>query len=168
VFFKPIMFPRPGPPVFGITHPLGLVRPLDVHNFFGAQTQHFARNIMPIPCGCLAYFDAAVYRPYARDIVTLLQGLEFGWEGPVELDDPPRYCFLRDGFAAEVPEDLRPLLPEPPRVSLDMILEHFSRHRAGATLIQLLDVLTLVSEDLGPARFAAATAGHPWVAAFLR
>jgi hypothetical protein len=162
------MNPRYGQPLFGVTHPLGLVRPLDVNNFFGAEMTHFAGNLMPIPTGCLAHFDEAVYRPYAEKIVALLKGLEFGWHGPVMLDDPPRYCLLRDGIPTRVPEDLRAHLPEAPRVALDTILRYFGRHQDGTTPIQLLDILTLVSEDLGPVRFAAVTAGHPWVAAFMR
>jgi len=166
--FKPIMFPHSGQPVFSATHPLGLMRPLDVNNFFGARMQYFARNLMPIPSGCLAHFDRAVYRPYAESIVAVLKCVDLGWQGPAVLDDPPRYCLLHDGIPTPVPGDLRVLLPEPPRVALQAILEYFSQHQAGATTIQLLDILTLVSEDLGPARFGEATAGHPWVAAFMR
>jgi len=162
------MYFHSGQPVFGVTHPLGLARPVDVNNFFGAQLQYFARNLMPVPSGCLEHFDGAVYRPYAERIAALLAGMDFGWQGPAILDDPPRYCLLRDGVPTQVPDDLRSLLPEPPRVALDAILGHFGSHHAGSAPIQLLDVLTLVSEDLGAVRFAAATVGHPRVAAFMR
>lgn len=123
---------------------------------------------MPIPTGCLAHFDAAVYRPYARKIVEVLSRLEFGWTGPAMIDGPPRYCLLRDGVPATVPVDLRPLIPEPPRVKFTAVLDHFDGYHREAAPMQLLDVLTLVSEDLGPERFAAATAAHPWVAEFMR
>jgi len=162
------MFSRSVRPVFGITHPIGLVRPLDVNNFFGAPLQHFARNLMPIPSGCLAHFDGAVYRPYVERIVTRLKDMDFGWQGPVILEDPPRYCLLRYGLPTPVPNELKVHLPEPPKVTLNTVLNYFGHHQASVTPIQLLDVLCLVSEDLGSERFAAATAGHPWVAAFMR
>ena len=123
---------------------------------------------MPIPGGCLSYFDDTVYSPYVRKIAAFLNGLEFGWTGPALLEDPPRYLLLRDGVPAEVPVDLRPLLPEPPQVTLETVLAHFGRNHLQVAPMQLLDVLTLVSEDLGPERFRAATAAHPWVAEFMR
>ncbi len=123
---------------------------------------------MPIPVGCLAHFDTAVYRPYVKDLVICLSSRDFGWSGPAESIDPPRYCLLRDGIPAAVPEDLRPHLPPPPRVTLEQVLAHFDGRRARKESTQLLDVLTLVSEDLGPARFAAATARRRWVADFMR
>jgi hypothetical protein len=153
---------------FGITHPLGLPRPVDVDNFFGAKVQYFTQNLMPIPSGCLAYFDGAVYRPYLRSVVEFLNGLEFGWSGPAFMDGPPRYCLLRDGAPAEVPADLQPLLPEPPRIALDAVLDHFDQYHPRVAPMQLLDVLTLVREDLGPEKFAAATASHRWVDEFMR
>jgi hypothetical protein len=162
------MLPTSLHPTFGITHPLGLPRPIDVDNFFGAKGLYFARNLMPIPSGCLAHFDDAVYRPHIRNLIVLLNGLEFGWTGPAFIDGPPRYCLLRDGVPAEVPADLRALLPEPPRVTFGAVLAHFDHHHRTVAPMQLLDVLTLVSEDLGPEKFAAATAGHPWVAEFMR
>lgn len=155
-------------PFFGITHPLGLPRPVDPENLFGAKAEFLVANLMPIPTGCLAHFDGAVYRPYLKRVVALLGSYEFGWSGPAILDDPPRYCVLHDGIPAEVPPHVRPLLPEPPRVSLEVVLGYFDRSRAQLQPMQLLDVLTLVSEDLGPDRFAAATAGRPWVAEYMR
>jgi hypothetical protein len=162
------MIPHSGQPVFGVTHPLGLVRPLDVNNFFGARLQFFTRNLMPIPSGCLAHFDGAVYRPYAVRIVSLLKCFDVSWQGPAMLEDPARYCLLRGGVPTVVPGDMRGLLPEPPRVSLDAVLTHFGGHPPTGMAVQLLDILSVVSEDLGPARFAEATARHPWVAAFMR
>ena len=53
---------------------------------------------MPVPTGCLAHFDLAVYRPYMKSIVRLLADLETGWDGPGFLDDPPRYCLVRAGM----------------------------------------------------------------------
>lgn len=153
---------------FGVTHPLGLPRPIDVENFFGAQRHFFAHNLMPVPTGCLAHFDPAVYRPYAKRVAAWLASADFGWSGPVELGDPPRYCFLRDGAPAPVPADLRDELPPPPHVRLRAVLGHFDRHHADAPALQLLDLLTLLKEDLGPRRFAAATAGRGWVAEYLR
>ncbi len=156
------------PSPFGVTHPLGLPRPIERDNFFGAQARFFAANLMPVPTGCLAHFDEAVYRPHTAVIAGLLAGLEPGWGRLEVVGDPPRYCLLRDGFPCEVPSKFQPLLPEPPRVRLEAVLEHFSRCRKVAPPLQLLDILTLVAEDLGPARFASATAGHPWVAEYLR
>lgn len=160
-------FPAPEPS-FGITHPLGLPRPLDPDNFFGAKPVFFARNLMPVPTGCLAHFDLAVYRPYVKSVVALLADLEPGWAGPGIVDDPPRYCLVRDGMPALLPPDLRGLLPEPPKVRLETVLSHFDRTHHQAPALQLLDLLTLVAEDLGAARFAAATAVRPWVKEFLR
>ena len=155
-------------PPFGVTHPIGLPRPIDVDNFFGAQADYFARNVMPIPTGCLDHFDEVVYRPYVGTIVAFLNGPAIGWSGPAVIYDPPRYCLLCDGLAAHVPLELRPFLPPPPRVPLGSVLKYFGRSRRHVATIQLLDVLSIVSEDLGPARFAAATADHPWVADFMR
>jgi hypothetical protein len=162
------MLPNSSQIAFGITDPLGLPRPVDLDNFFGAKVQYFTRNVMPIPSGCLAHFDGAVYRPYVRSIVDFLNGLEFGWCGPAYMDGPLRYCMLRDGAPAAVPADLQPFLPEPPRVTFGTVLDHFDRHHSRVAPMQLLDVLTLVREDLGPEKFGAATAGHRWVAEFMR
>lgn len=156
------------PSPFGVTHPLGLPRPIDRDNFFGAQARYFTANLMPVPTGCLAYFDGSVYRPHAAVIAGLLAELEPGWGTLAVVGDPPRYCLLRDGFPCEVPSEFQHLLPEPPRVRLETVLEHFDRCRKVAPPMQLLDILTLVAEDLGQARFASATAGHPWVAEYLR
>ena len=153
---------------FAITHPLGLPRPVDVDNFFGAKARYFAENLMPIPTGCLAFFDTNIYRPYVRRIVTLLNRHEFGWSGPALAEDPPRYCLLRDGAPSAVPPDLALELPEPPRVTLEEVLTYFDRNHVWSAPMQLLDVLTLVSEDLGPERFAAVAAAHPWLADFMR
>jgi len=161
-------FPSSAQPPFGVTHPLGLPRPIDPDNFFGAQSLFFYRNSMPIPTGCMAHFDAAVYRPYLERLVAFLSGLELGWSGPVLLEDPPRYCLLRDGVPTEIPEDLRSEMPEPPRVSLAAILTHFDRHHGSVVPMQLLDLLTLVGEDIGPVKFAAVAARRPWVSEFLR
>ncbi|MGH7996469.1 MAG: hypothetical protein ACREFX_08970 [Opitutaceae bacterium] len=158
----------PFQPPFGVTHPLGLPRPIDTDNFFGTRRSFFAQNLMPVPTGCLAHFDGAVYRPYAKRLVAWLAAAEFGWTGPADLGDPPRYCLLRDGAPAKVPEDLREELPAPPAVPLETILEHFDRHHAKAPALQLLDLLTLISEDLGPRRFTAAIAGRSWVSEYLR
>jgi hypothetical protein len=153
---------------FGVTHPIGLPRPIDKENFFGAKLLYFARNAMPIPTGCMSHFDAALYRPYVQSLVGRLEQLEFGWSGPVMIDDPPRYGVLLNGVPAEIPADLWPELPEPPRVSLHAILVHFDNFRETAIPMQLLDVLTLASEDLGSAEFSAITGRHPWVAEFMR
>jgi hypothetical protein len=153
---------------FGVTHPLGLPRPIDVDNFFGAKSRYFAENMMPIPSGCLAHFDTEVYRPYVKELVEALNCREFGWSGPAITEDPPRYCLLRDGSPARIPHDLAQELPEPPRIGFEQVLSYFDRNHVWAAPMQLLDVLTLASEDLGPERFAAATAGHPWVAEFMR
>ena len=161
-------FPPSADTPFGITHPLGLPRPVDISNLFGANILYFALNVMPIPTGCLSPFDGGVYRPYAKRLVTLLGRREFGWSGPVAVEDPPRYCLLRDGVPAEIPSDLHSDLPAPPHVSLNAILAYFSCRHTTAAPLQLLDLLTLVSEDLGPAKFAAATEEHPWVQDFLR
>jgi len=162
------MFSLPFRPFFGITHPLGLPRPLDPENFFGAKAYYFAANLMPIPSGCLSHFDGAVYRPYVEGLVALLDSFEAGWSGPAILDDPPRYCLLHNGAPAEVRPEVRPLLPEPPHVSFEAILAYLDHHRGEVQPMQLLDVLTLVSEDFGPSRFAAATASRPWVAEYMR
>ena len=162
------MFLPSGSQQFGITHPLGLPRPLDPENFFGVKLLFFARNQMPVPTGCLADFDHTVYRPYVERIVDNLNRLEFGWSGPVVIEGPARYCLLRDGVPATVPVDLRPVIPEPPRVRFEEVLQHFAGRHGTAPPMQLLDVLTLVSEDMGRQKFAAATAGHPWVAEFMR
>jgi len=153
---------------FGVTHPLGLPRPIAADNFFGAKGRFFALNLMPIPTGCLAHFDRAVYRPHARRVVSILRRQDCDWSGAAIVDGPPRYCLRQAGAPATVPEELWPLLPEPPRVSLEAVLSHFDPPRREALPLQLLDVLSLVSEDLGADRFAVATAGHPWVADFMR
>lgn len=155
-------------PPFGITHPLGLPRPLDPRNFFGAKPDYFSCNQMPIPSGCLAHFDHAVYRPHLHAILAFLQAVEIGWDGLALLDEPPRYCLLRAGVPTPVPHHLRRDLPEPPRVPLQTVLAHLASHRQGFSPLELLDVLTLISEDLGTACFATATARHPWVAEFLQ
>ena len=162
------MFSPPIQSFFGITDPLGLPRPIDPENFFGAKAHFFAANLMPIPGGCLAHFDGAVFRPYLRNVVALLDSFEAGWSGPVVVDDPPRYCLLRGGVATEIPPAVRPLVPEPPRVPFADILAFFDRHHADVSPTQLLDVLILASEDLGPVRFAAATADRPWVVEYMR
>jgi hypothetical protein len=155
--------------IFGATHPLGLPRPIDPDNFFGARAMYFARNLMPIPTGCLDHFDTAVYRPYLESLVTFLGALDFGWSGPGFMSDPPRYCLLRDGVPTEVPVNIRGLLPEPPRVRLNDVLEYFDTTRGGpSAVMQMLDIFTMVTEDLGSARFEAATANHPWVAELMR
>jgi len=162
------MFSSSDQPVFGITHPLGLPRPLDPRNFFGAKPEYFACNQMPIPGGCLAHFDLAVYRPHLQRLLTLLTDLDSAWNGLALLDDPARYCLLRDGVPTSVPFLLRRDLPEPPRVSLAAVLGHLALQRSRSSALELLDILTLISEDLGTASFATATAGHPWVAEYLR
>ena len=62
----------------------------------------------------------------------------------------------------------RGLLPEPPRVRLETVLCHFDRTFHQAPALQLLDLLTLICEDLGAVRFAAITASRPWIKEFLR
>jgi hypothetical protein len=93
---------------------------------------------------------------------------EAGWSGPEILDDPPRYCLLRNGLPAEIPGDIEALLPQPPQVSLATMLSHFRRCHARAPAAQLLDILTLIREDVGLEKFSAAVAAHPWVADFMR
>lgn len=162
------MFLPSDQPVFGITHPLGLPRPLDPENFFGAKAQFFAFNQMPIPGGCLAHFDGAVYRPYLNDLLSHLAAQEPGWDGLARLDQPPRYCLLRDGVPSSIPLPFRSTMPTPPQVRLEGVLTHLGRHHGEESSFELLDLLTLISEDLGPYRFAAATAKHAWVADFMR
>jgi hypothetical protein len=163
------MFLPSATPVFGITHPLGLPRPIDPENVFGAKLSFFARNVMPAPTGCLEHFDTAVYRPYVQRLVALLDGLSGGWSEATLAEVPARYCLLRHGIPASIPVEIRPLLPEPPRVGLAAVLRHFDtiQHAADGPL-QALDVLTLISEDIGPEKFSIFSAGHPWVAAFMR
>jgi hypothetical protein len=155
-------------PPFGITHPLGLPRPIDIDNFFGARLRYFTENIMPIPGGCLAYFDTDVYRPYAQGLVEALQRLEQGWSGPALAEDPARYCLLRYGVPERVRTELALELPDPPRVTLEQVLTYFDTNHVWAPPMQLLDVLTLVSEDLGAEKFAAATVDRPWMAEYMR
>lgn len=163
------MYLRPSPKIFGVTHPLGLPRPIDAENIFGAKAQYFAKNMMPIPTGCLDHFDTAVYRPYVANLVTFLGALDFGWTGPAFISDPPRYCLLRDGIPTEVPASMRGLMPEPPRVRLADVLEHWDVTRGGpGATIQMLDIFTMVEEDLGTSKFEAAIAAHPWVAGMMR
>ena len=163
-----MMFPPSAIPPFGVTHPIGLPRPIDLDNFFGARTEYFARNAMPIPTGCLDHFDGAVYRPYVEGIVAFLNGVAPGWSGPAVIHDPPRYCLLRAGAAAHVPIEVRPFLPAPPRVPLASVLDYFAQNRRQVAQIQLLDVISIVSEDLGPVKFAAAVVPHPWVGELMR
>lgn len=153
---------------FGITHPLGFPRPIDPENFFGAKALFFARNLMPVPMGCVAHFDVMVYRPYLRRLVAYLMTMELGWEAPAFLDNPPRYCVVRDGVAATIPPELRPMMPPPPRVPFRDVLTHFGAPEARTQPMQLLDLLTLVSEDLGSDKFTSATKSHPWVAELMR
>jgi hypothetical protein len=155
-------------PAFGITHPLGLPRPIDPANFFGAKTHLFACNQMPVPSGCLAHFDAAIYRPYLEKILEVLEREEFGWNGIGLADDPPRYCLLQDGRPTRVPSPLWPALPPPPLVTLKTILADLAVDYLNKPPAELLDLLTVVVEDLGVTRFAAATAEHPWAAEFMR
>ena len=162
------MFPPKDVPLFGITHPLGLPRPVDCENVFGAKIDFFSRNVMPVPTGCLEHFDSAVYRPYVKRLAGFLARREPGWSGPWILDDPPRYCLLRNGVPAEVSGDLEALLPQPPRVSLAVVLSNLDRCHARVQPLQLLDILTLIREDAGSEKFAAAVRAHPWVAEFMR
>jgi hypothetical protein len=153
---------------FGVTHPLGLPRPIDVENVFGAHRAYFVHNLMPVPSGCLAHFDSSVYRPYMKRLASWLAASELGWSGSAEIGDPARYCLLRDGAPATVPCDLRDELPAPPVVRLESVLRYFDRHHAKAPGFQLFDLLTLVAEDLGASRFASATFGRTWVTAYIR
>lgn len=153
---------------FQATDPLGLPRPVDPANIFGARLAYFVRNRMPVPTGCLAHFDRATYRPYLTRIVGILAYQGAGWGGPVILPDPPRYALIRAGVPAEIPEDLIALLPQPPRVSLHDLLEHFSREYSKSRPPQLLDVLSLIREDMGAIKFAFASAEHAWVAEAMR
>jgi hypothetical protein len=163
------MFLPSATPVFGITHPIGLPRPVDPENVFGAKISFFARNVMPVPTGCLEHFDGAVYRPYLQRLTEVLNGLSGGWSDTVLSEVPARYCLLRHGLPATIPAEIRLLLPEPPRVGIAAILLHFDDlHPIVGAPLQLLDVLTMISEDIGPEKFAAATAAHPWVSAFLQ
>jgi hypothetical protein len=163
------MYLRPPPTIFGVTHPLGLPRPIDAENIFGARVQYFARNMMPIPTGCLDHFDAAVYRPYVSSLVSFLGALDFGWTGPAFISDPPRYCLLRDGIPTDVPANMRGLMPDPPKVKFVDILDHFNSTRGGAgAMLQILDIFSMVEEDIGTAKFQAATEDYPWVAEMMR
>jgi hypothetical protein len=153
---------------FGITHPLGLPRPISPGNLFGAKLPYFAFNLMPVPTGCLAHFDGAVYEPYMKRLVASLALREFGWTGPVVMDDPARYCLLRDGEPSEIPVDLIPFLPPPPRVALETVLSYFGEARGSVSPLHLLDVLTLIREDIGAVKFASVAAAHPWVSEFMR
>lgn len=163
------MFPPSATPVFGITHPIGLPRPVDPDNVFGAKISFFARNVMPVPTGCLEHFDGAVYRPYLQRLAEVLNGLSSGWSDTVLPEAPARYCLLRHGIVATIPAEFRPLLPEPPRVGVGAILLHFDDlHPSVGAPLQLLDVLTMIGEDIGAEKFGAVTAAHPWVSAYLR
>ncbi len=162
------MFTPNDVPLFGITHPLGLPRPVDCENIFGAKIEFFSRNAMPVPYGSLGHFDTAVYRPYVRRLAAFLARREPGWSDAGVLDEPPRYCLFRNGRPAEVPGELEALLPQPPRVSLDAMFSHLDRCHTRAQPLQLLDILTLIREDAGLEKFSAAAAGHPWVAEFMR
>ena len=73
------MFTPNDVPLFGITHPLGLPRPVDCENIFGAKIEFFSRNAMPVPYGSLGHFDTAVYRPYVRRLAAFLARREPGW-----------------------------------------------------------------------------------------
>jgi hypothetical protein len=161
------MLRRTQPPPFLATDPLGLPRPVDVDNIFGARPQFFRENKMPVPTGCLEHFDRAVYRPYLRGVAEALAARERGWFGPVVMGVPPRYLLLRDWVPAEIPEELAALLPPPPRVPLRDLLGHFEKAYPQSRPRQLLDVLALIREDLGPLKFGLAVAGHPWVAEVL-
>lgn len=162
------MFPSKVVSLFGITHPLGLPRPVDPENLFGARIHLFVCNAMPVPTGCLEHFDAAVYRPYVKRLADFLARNEPGWSGPWILADPPRYCLLRNGALAEPSVDLEPFLPQPPVVSLAALLSHFKRCHKRVPAPQLLDTLTLIREDLGLERFSAAVDAHSWVGEFMR
>jgi len=162
------MFPPKAVPIFGITHPLGLPRPVDSENVFGAKVHFFACNAMPVPTGCLEHFDASVYRPYVKRLAAFLACRESGWTGPVILNDPPRYCLVRNGVPAEVSGELEDVLPQPPVVSLARLLSYFDRRHGRMPPSQLLDILTVIHEDLSSEKFSAAVAEHPWVADFMR
>jgi hypothetical protein len=123
---------------------------------------------MPVPTGCLEHFDEAVYRPYVTRLAAVLARRESGWSGSEILADPPRYCLRRGGIPTEVSSENEPLLPLPPLVSFAAVLSHFDRFHTCVPPAQLLDVLTLIREDMGSEKFSAAVATHPWVVEFMR
>ena len=153
---------------FEVTDPLGFPRPIREENVFGSRLEVFAENLMPAPSGFLIHFHHELFWPYAQLVSSALQRRETGWEAPRLAVDPPRYCFIRDGVPTRIPSDLRGELPPAPAVTLEQVLAFFDMNHAWAEPLQLLDLLTLVLEDLGPARFAVVTANHPWVAEFMR
>jgi hypothetical protein len=158
----------PSPSAFGASHPLGVPRPIDTANFFGVRRDFFIHNLMPVPGGCLAYFDGAVYRPYARRLAAWLGGVESGWSGPVDVGEPARYCLLRYGAPAAIPASRRDEMPVPPVVPLREVLRQLDDIHARLADFQLFDLLAMIAEDLGANRFAEVTAPHEWVAAYFR
>ena len=156
-----------GPP-FEVTDPLGFPRPIRENNVFGSRKELFAENLMPAPSGSLVHFHHEVFWPYVEEISRALQRLEIGWGPPRLATDPPRYCFVRDGAPTRIPADLYDELPQAPEVTLESLLAFFDVNHGWAEPMQLLDLLKLVREDLGPDRFALVTASHPWVAEFMR
>ena len=156
------------PSAFGASHPLGVPRPIDTANFFGVRRDFFIHNLMPVPGGCLAHFDAAVYRPYARRLAGWLGGAHAGWSGPVDVGEPARYCLLRYGAPTAVPASRRDEMPVPPAVPLREVLRQLDSTHARQADFQLFDLLAMIAEDLGTSRFAAVTASHDWVAAYFR
>src|SRR5579862_3743920 len=86
---------------FHVADPLGIPRPVSAVNFFGVTPERFFRNQFPVPSGCLASFDYGVYRPYLGRVGRVLKSFDPSWDAPALADDPPRYCFLRQGMPAE-------------------------------------------------------------------
>ena len=156
-----------GPP-FEVTDPLGFPRPIREDNVFGSRLDLFADNLMPQPSGFLVHFHDEVFWPYVLRIAQSLQQMELGWEAPKLAQDPPRYCFVREGAPTRIPVDLRASLEPAPTVTVEELLTFFDVNHAWAEPMPLLDLLTVIREDLGAERFGAVTARHPWVAEFMR
>ena len=159
---------RVAPPPFRAADPLGLPRPVDPENVFGAKMQFFMENKMPVPNGCLAHFDRTVYRPFLKRVVEVLSARERGWFGPLVMGVPPRYVILRDWAPADIDEERAALLPPPPRVPIRELFAYLGQHYRQSRPPQLLDVLTLIREDLGPIKFESVSADHAWVAEAMR
>jgi hypothetical protein len=159
---------RSGVLPFAATDPLGVPRPLDPRNVFGATRRGFAANAMPVPGGCLAYFDSDIYRPYAHEALRQVRQHGGRWDRLAVADDPPRYCFLCDGEPAAISEAFRRFLPPPPAVSIEDLASYFRINHRWASAPQLLDLLGILAEDVPPESFARLCHDHPWIPEFMR
>jgi hypothetical protein len=153
---------------FHIADPLGIPRPVSQVNFFGVTLERIFRNQFPVPIGCLEDFDHGLYRPYIETVGKALKAKDSAWGAPTWADDPPRYCFLRKGVPEEIPPELWLRLPKPPTVAIRTVLKHLAEKRSLQHSIQLLDLLSMITEDLGPKTFKKLTRGHSWVHDVLR